>query len=261
MTVRPMAVAGTFYPENPQNLVAVLRLLLESAPKSKTPGLENSRIFIVPHAGYVYSGNVAAAAYALIDSPKFKHVVLFGPSHHVGFSGIVAPSVDFCATPIGEIPVDTEIRKHLLARDLIQIANEPHREEHSLEVQFPFLRQVLGECSLLPLAMGYQQQDTVEKIITELWEQEDILFLFSSDLSHFHPYAEASEIDQNTIKKIAAKDPSLDGEEACGCVGINGLIQFAEKRKLQFRPILYQNSGDSAGDKDSVVGYLSAAFL
>lgn len=250
---RPPAVAGAFYPADPSELIASVDAMLDSG-KSAGPA---PKVIIAPHAGHVYSGSIAAQAYSRLKDAKSQvsRVVLLGPSHRVSFKGIAASSVTAYRTPLGEIPVDSAAVQQTLKFKGTGFLDEAHAEEHSLEVQLPFLQRILGAFSLVPLVVGDAGKEEVAAILSELWGGPETLIVISTDLSHFHPYAEASKIDANTSSKILALDASLGGEEACGCRPLNGLLHLLKIRELKVEQILVRNSGDTAGTKDRVVGY------
>jgi len=254
--IRHMAVAGTFYPADKNQLRLMLKGYLDDAPQNnKVP-----KAIIVPHAGYIYSGPIAATAYArlqLAEQP-IKKVLLIGPSHRVGFKGMALSTADQFATPLGNIAIDTETVKQLAELPFVQYSDQIHELEHSLEVQLPFLQMVLGSFSLIPIVTGDATPDQVCQVIEKFWEQEDVLIVISSDLSHFHDYQTAKKMDQLTSEIIEQLQyEKLDGESACGRVPVSGLMALARKNKLEIKNIDLRNSGDTAGfaDLDRVVGY------
>jgi AmmeMemoRadiSam system protein B len=257
-SVRPAAVAGFFYPADPRELRDEVARYLDSASNDslRTPG-EAPKALIVPHAGYIYSGRVAAAAYAAIAARRdtIRRVVLLGPSHRVYLHGIAVPRSDAFATPLGEIPVDAKRRHKLIASGEVMSADAPHAQEHSLEVQLPFLQMLLGEFELLPLVAGAAEPGHVAAVLDAVWGDEETLVLISSDLSHYHTYDLARVIDGQTSAAILHKQTTLTGEQACGAVCINGLLHLTRHRRLDVSEILRMNSGDTAGDRQRVVGY------
>lgn len=263
MNIRPTAVAGTFYPGE----APVLQDWLQQTLLSKQYTQKNSslpRALIVPHAGYVYSGQIAAHAFRLWRDAdqKIRTVVIMGPAHRVGFYGMATIDFDALATPLGTLKVDTELRVRLLNEfEFLQINNYAHAPEHSLEVMLPFLRSLLPAVKVLPLLNGSLNVDEVKSVLEKLWQQEGVYFVISSDLSHFHPYSEAQSIDAETAAWIENKQwPNLDGNHACGYKGIQGLLAMNQAERLKIDPIERLNSGDTAGSKDSVVGYGSWAI-
>lgn len=258
-SVRPAAVAGSFYPAHPETLRRLVELMLHDAhPKRGKP-----HAFIVPHAGLIYSGPVAATAYAQLArlEPKPTRVVLLGPSHHVGFTGLALPDCEAFETPLGSIPLDRSTVETLRALPQVHSLAKAHVKEHSLEVQLPFLQRVLGGFTLVPLVVGEATPAEVAEVIEAAWGGADTVVLVSSDLSHFHSWSEARELDHQTAERIVALDERpLDGEEACGCTPVNGLLEVARRRGLACTPLDVRNSGDTAGDRSRVVGYGAFAF-
>ena len=258
--VRPPAVAGLFYPEDATRLRdTVLGFVHERAPGTP-PRLPKA--LIVPHAGYLYSGTVAGCGYRLVEGAGagIRHVVLFGPSHRVPMRGMAVPSDDFFATPLGDVPIDDAGRRRLRELGLAGIADAPHASEHSLEVQLPFLQAVLTDFDLLPVAVGLVQSEQVEHALEAVWDGPDTLIVVSSDLSHYHTYAEAKQLDDETTRSILARRGDVSDEQACGARGINGLMAVARRKGLRVELLDQRNSGDTAGDRSRVVGYASYAL-
>ncbi len=253
MNTRPAAVAGMFYPAEATTLERAVRELLAVAPA----GDADAKAIIAPHAGYVYSGPTAAHAYRLLESrrDRIRRVVLLGPAHRVYLQGMAVPSVDAFATPLGDVVIDTDAVEQVREMPGMQISDEAHAEEHSLEVHLPFLQTVLDDFKLVPIVVGVCDAIEVEAVVEALWGGDETLIVASSDLSHFHPYAEAQEIDANTTARIEARETSLRGEEACGAYALNGLLLAATAKGLKVRTLDVCNSGDTAGDRFRVVGY------
>ncbi|MDD5227485.1 MAG: AmmeMemoRadiSam system protein B [Methylococcales bacterium] len=252
--IRQPAVAGTFYPANPEVLQKLLNTYL-NAVKSTT---KIPKAIIVPHAGYIYSGEVAASAYARLkaDADKIKRVVLVGPSHHVYFEGLAVSHANFFNTPLGGIPVDTIAIQNLLTLPFVGYDDEAHALEHSLEVQLPFLQTVLKDFKLIPIVVGNSTAAQVSQALELFYDEVDTLIVISSDLSHYHDYATAQQLDLETSHKIEnLQYQQLDSNCACGCVGVSGLLALAEKKSRQIKTVDLRNSGDTAGDKSRVVGY------
>jgi AmmeMemoRadiSam system protein B/AmmeMemoRadiSam system protein A len=249
--VRAPAVAGTFYPENTRELASTVDSML---PDSQAAA---PKVIIAPHAGYIYSGAIAGHAYSGLKNAAtpITRVILLGPSHRVGFKGIAATSSTAYSTPLGKIPVDSAAVQLALQQNGTGFLDEAHTNEHSLEVHLPFLQRVLDTFSLVPLVVGDATTDEVAGVLKVLWGGPETLIVISSDLSHYHPYSEAQQIDAKTSKKILALEPELVGEEACGCRPLNGLLQVLRDKKLTVEEIDVRNSGDTAGDRDRVVGY------
>ena len=220
------------------------------------------KALIVPHAGYIYSGAVAAHAYDELAAARgtVKRVVLFGPAHYVGGRGLALPECEAFETPLGRIPLDAAGIAAL--GDLKQVVRSAaaHAQEHSLEVQLPFLQRMLGDFSLIPIAAGAALTEEVVAVIERLWGGTETLFVISTDLSHYHAYEEAKRIDGATLERIGAFAADLNYEEACGATALNGLLQVAQRKKLSIRLLSACNSGDTAGGKDRVVGYASFAL-
>ena len=255
--IRQSAVAGMFYPGNPKDLDSTVKTFLNHARKSdSTP-----RAIIVPHAGYVYSGQVAAQAYKSLEpiSDSIRRVVLLGPSHRVPFYGCALSSADYFATPLGNIPIDTSANAALIQAGLARTMDEAHALEHSLEVQLPFLQEVLSEFKLVPIVVGEAEAEEIAAILDFFWEDKTTLFVISSDLSHYHPYEEAVQRDGITTESILHFN-SVSSHQACGCKPVNGLLVQAKKHHLSARLLELKNSGDTAGSKDQVVGYGAYAF-
>ena len=257
---RPAAVAGSFYPGAADQLAATLSAMLGAA-RAGAPA-SPIKALVVPHAGYIYSGPIAASAYALLAPQRssITRVVLLGPCHRVAVRGLALPTARAFATPLGDIPVDEGLESALLDLPQIQRSDAPHQLEHSLEVQLPFLQTVLQSFTLLPLAVGDATVPEVAEVLNRIWGGPETLIVISSDLSHYHGYAEAQRRDQATVEKILALQPLDSFEQACGALPVNGLIVAAARHGLRPRLVDLRNSGDSAGDRDRVVGYASLAF-
>jgi MEMO1 family protein len=258
--VRPAAVAGTFYPDAPGALGAQVRAYLGQARAAAEPA-RPPKALIVPHAGYIYSGPIAAAAYArLAGLEGIRRVVLLGPAHRVPLNGLAVPSVDAFATPLGEIPVDRAAVAAALDLPQVSESDRAHALEHSLEVQLPFLQLLLGSFRVVPFAVGDASAAEVAQVIELLWGGAETLIVISSDLSHYHPYGEARAIDQASARSVLELSPTLGYEQACGAVPINGLLTVARRRGLHPQLLDLRNSGDTAGDRFRVVGYASFVF-
>lgn len=257
---RPPAVADMFYPGNAQTLRTALDNLL-AAPAYAPTGVR-PKVLIAPHAGYVYSGITAAAAYAQIAAFRddIRRVVLLGPAHRVVVRGLAASSASAFSTPLGEVPVDSPALDSI--RDLPQVclSDLAHAQEHSLEVHLPFLQQVLGEFTIVPLVVGNASADQIAQVLDRLWGGNETLIVVSSDLSHYLPYPRACAKDEFTVETILRLRAELDHEQACGATPINGLLQVAKSRGLRAQLLDLRNSGDTAGDKSRVVGYAAFAF-
>jgi MEMO1 family protein len=254
-SVRPPAVAGLFYPGDEHELRDAVSAYL-AQHKTETTGA-SPKALIVPHAGYIYSGGTAAAAYATVANLRhsIRRIVLLGPSHRVYLRGMAAPAADSFATPLGRIEIDRALKAALLQRADVVEADAPHAQEHCLEVQLPFLQTLFDDFTLLPLVLGSVAPEHVAAALAEVWGDAATLVLVSSDLSHYRSYEQARQIDAATSASILRREPTLVGEQACGSVGINGLLYLAAQRDLAVSQIARCNSGDTAGDRSRVVGY------
>jgi AmmeMemoRadiSam system protein B len=261
-SVRPAAVAGSFYPADPAVLAIEANTLLDGARRHGVPQ-PLPKALIVPHAGYVYSGPVAAHAYALLERGRalYRRVVLLGPVHRVPVRGLALPGVTAFATPLGNVVLDGGLAQRLAGLPQVVVFPEAHTWEHSLEVQLPFLQSVLDDFTLLPLAVGDATPEEVAEVLEAAWGGEETLIVISSDLSHFHPYRMAQQIDSATAQAILDLRGPLSHQEACGGTPVNGLLLAARRHKLQPRLLDLRNSGDTAGDHSRVVGYAAFAFI
>lgn len=250
---RQPAVAGLFYPEEPHELRAVVQGYLDAGPA----GGERPKALIVPHAGYVYSGPVAAAAYRRLIGldPPVRRVVLAGPSHRASLPGLALPDATAFATPLGTVPVDQAGVVALQSVRGVTVSSLPHRAEHSLEVQLPFLQVTLGDFSLVPLAVGDADAATVADVLEACWGGAETLIVVSTDLSHFLDYDTARAFDAATARAILERAGDFGGEQACGCRALNGLMRLARRHNLRIEALDLRNSGDTSGDRSRVVGY------
>ena len=259
VSIRPAAVAGAFYPDSAPALENTVSLMLMKAPRGVS---FSPKAIIVPHAGYIYSGPIAACVYAPLRKLRdtVERVVLLGPTHRVAVNGLALPSCKAFTTPLGDIPVDQQAVAAIEGLPQIVFSDAAHAQEHSLEVQLPFLQIVLGEFSLLPLAVGEASPSAVAEVIERLWGGEETLIVVSSDLSHYLPYDSARQTDERTAQHILDLDPTIHHQQACGASPVNGLLLAARKHGLHAQLIDLRNSGDTAGDKARVVGYGAFAF-
>lgn len=254
-SIRPAAVAGLFYPDNAGQLSAMIKQFIA---KVDEPATHAPKALIVPHAGYIYSGSVAASAYARLQAAaaSIERVVLIGPSHRVAFTGLALEHADQFATPLGNIPVDTQSREQLSQLSFVDYLDEAHSQEHCLEVQLPFLQLMLNDFSLLPLVAGDASPQQVCQVLEQVWGGPETLIVISSDLSHYKDYATAQQLDRETSNHIEALEyERLGHNSACGRVPVSGLLAYARKHQLQVKTVDLKNSGDTAGDKRRVVGY------
>jgi AmmeMemoRadiSam system protein B len=251
---RPAMAAGSFYPASAENLGRMISRLLASARSSERPDLSG---IVVPHAGYVYSGPVAARAFAslAVAKDRFRRCIIVGPSHFVPFSGIAAPSHATFATPLGVLPVDADAVKALIAAARVVIDDAAHERDHAIEVELPFLQAILGNLPIIPLLFGITSARAVAAAIAEVWTDTTLLVV-SSDLSHYEDCEAARSHDLRTAEAIEAFDESAIGPaDACGHLAIRGALIEAKWRGLAIERAALCNSGDTAGDKQSVVGY------
>lgn len=258
--VRQAAVAGMFYPDDENELRSMIKRYLEQATPKPGPA---PKAIIAPHAGYIYSGPVAANAYInlLGAAESIEKVVLLGPSHRVPIRGLAASSATHFATPLGLIPVDTESVKSVCEFPQVKINDNAHAMEHSLEVHLPFLQLVLNEFSIIPLVVGQTSPEEVDQVLTRLWDGPATLLVISSDLSHYHDYETAQRLDSETSRAIETLDyPQINYENACGRDPVNGLLHLAKRFGMHAETIDLRNSGDTAGPHDKVVGYGAYLF-
>jgi AmmeMemoRadiSam system protein B len=236
--------------------------LLDAAPRPAANDAECPKALIVPHAGYIYSGPIAASAYARLVPGRslIRRVVLLGPVHRVPIRGLALPGADSFVTPLGAVTVDAEAAARLHAMPQVVESEPAHSLEHSLEVQLPFLQTILEEFTLVPLVVGDASPSEVAEVIERLWGGPETLIVVSSDLSHYHRYERAAEIDSSTVDDILALADTLDHEQACGATPINGFALCARRHGLKPELLDLRNSGDTAGEKSRVVGYAAFAF-
>lgn len=259
--IRPAAVAGAFYPGSSQTLSHdVLAMLAAARPAAA--GTPAPKALIVPHAGYIYSGATAAQAYAQLAAVRqiIRRVVLLGPVHRVPVRGLALPGAELFSTPLGEIEIDEDAVASIRALPQVVVSAAAHAQEHSLEVQLPFLQLALDHFKLLPLAVGDATAAEVAQVLDALWGGDETLIVISSDLSHFLPYATARAMDHDTVQGILRLQTNLNHQQACGATPVNGLLLAAQRHHLQPRLLGLCNSGDTAGDKARVVGYAALAF-
>ncbi len=259
--VRPAAVAGMFYARDEAALRHDVRTLLTNATE-KVADLAVPKAVVVPHAGYIYSGCVAGLGYGLVARAKgtITRVVVLGPCHRVAVRGIALPDADAFASPLGDIRLDTEAMASIADLPCVVTSREAHAQEHSLEVQVPFIQEALGDVTLVPLAVGSATPAEVASVIDALWGGPETLIVISSDLSHYLPYAKAQRIDAKTIEKVLALDGPIESRSACGAGPLNGLLHTARARGMRTTLIGACNSGDTAGDRNRVVGYAAIGF-
>jgi len=255
-SIRPAAVAGMFYPGDARTLAAEVDDLLGGATQP-VPRLGYPKALIVPHAGYVYSGAVAARAYDELIPARgmVRRVVLLGPTHRVAVKGLAVPSSEAFATPLGSVRIDSEALRAVSDLPQVLVSDPAHALEHSLEVQLPFLQKVLGDFALAPFAVGSASVREVAEVIERLWGGAETLVVISTDMSHYHTYEQARAMDDATLARIAGFATDINHREACGATPLNGLLFASKKKGLSLKLLSACNSGDTAGGKGRVVGY------
>ncbi|MEH6472954.1 MAG: AmmeMemoRadiSam system protein B [Halopseudomonas sp.] len=253
MTMRLAAVAGIFYPEEPQ----ALRQQVDGYLKDDCFSRNRPKAIVVPHAGFKYSAEIAASAYRLIKplADRIERVVLLGPAHRVALDGMALPESERFATPLGEIDIDAPLVASLRSLPQVTRSNSAHAQEHCIEVQLPFLQQLIPRFTILPLVVGRCTPQEVVEVLERVWGGDETLLVFSSDLSHYLSYTQARQTDSETCKQLCRLEGPLHGEQACGSYALNGLIEFSRNRGLHIDMLDLRNSGDTAGDKHRVVGY------
>jgi AmmeMemoRadiSam system protein B len=262
-TVRQPAVSGLFYPAEAGQLHHdVAQYLAEAKPVSAAAHIPKA--IIAPHAGYMYSGPVAASVYARLLPARhtIQRVILLGPSHRVAFMGIASSSAEAFATPLGNIPLDRDAIHKLATLPQVHLLDQAHSMEHSLEVHLPFLMEVLDSFTLVPLVVGDSSSQDIAEVLATLWGGSETLIVISSDLSHYHDYNTAKRLDRETSNAILSFDEdAIFSENACGFLPVRGLLQLAKQKALSAELVDLRNSGDTAGDKSRVVGYGAYAFF
>ena len=255
--IRRAAVAGAFYPGNPRDLDTMVRRFLADAeanvPKGPVP-----KAIIAPHAGYIYSGAIAATAYARVKpaADLVRRVVLLGPCHRVAVNGLAVSSANAFETPLGTIPLDRPAIESILPLPQVSVFDPTHENEHSLEVHLPFLQEIFSDFSLVPLVVGRASGDDVAEVLERLWGGSETVIVVSSDLSHDLDYDTAQRMDAATSEAIEALDPSaIDFGQACGRVPVAGLLTLARRRALDVTTLDLRNSVDVTGVPGRVVGY------
>jgi AmmeMemoRadiSam system protein B len=265
-SVRPAAVAGSFYPADPDELAAVVDTLLQGARlrASKVAAAVAPVALVVPHAGYVYSGPVAASAYECLRERQVRRIAVLGPAHYVPLTGIAVPAASAFATPIGAVPVDVHTCAALAERyEWVTVDDHPHRPEHSIEVQLPFLQRMLARgWTCVPLVVGESAPEQVADVLDTLWVEEDILPVISTDLSHYLDQVSAGRRDRRTARAVVEADAGAIGRrDACGSFALRGLLHWARRHELDVRLLHLATSADAGGDPGRVVGYGAFALL
>jgi len=259
--IRPPAVAGMFYTGEPETLAGEVSAMLAGV-RRRPEFAQPPKALIVPHAGHIYSGPIAASAYALLAeaASMIQRVVMFGPAHRYAVNGLALPDAEAVATPLGVVPLDLEAMRRAQALPQVSVSAAAHGMEHSLEVQLPFLQTVLQDFRLVPFVVGHGSGHDIAEVIDLLWDGPETLIVISSDLSHYLPYAMARQKDQKTTETILHLEALTEFEQACGALPINGVIEVARRRGLKPTLLDLRNSGDTAGDRSRVVGYAAFAF-
>jgi len=256
MRTRPPAFAGMFYSDKPQELAAAVKAYVAQATLVVTP--KPPKAVVAPHAGYIYSGPIAGTAYAALAARggQVERVILLGPSHRVAFGGVATSGAGVFETPIGPVAVDRDAVAELVRTGLAREFEPAHENEHSLEVQLPFLKQLFPGARVVPLLAGDDDWNVAKRILAKLWGGDETVIVVSSDLSHYHDYATAKKIDAGTaqsMQNLAAGQ--VDHEQACGATGVNALLALVADKGLACTTLDLRNSGDTAGPKNRVVGY------
>ncbi|MBF0446984.1 MAG: AmmeMemoRadiSam system protein B [Magnetococcales bacterium] len=258
--IRPTAVAGTFYPKDPNILRRMVRGFLDNA---KPDRLGEPKGLIVPHAGYVYSGQIAAHGYVNLspaDPGRPRRVFVLAPSHRVYLDGVSVGNYHAYETPLGPVEVDQSVVESLAILPDVSRSPAAHTQDHALEVQLPFLQETLAHFRLVPIMFGDISGGQLADIISRCWQPEDLIVI-SSDLSHFHPDDKARELDQRSHEAVLSGKPrSIESCEACGRTGMSALLEIARRQQWTPKLVFYGNSGDTAGDKNRVVGYATYLF-
>jgi AmmeMemoRadiSam system protein B len=252
--IREAAVAGQFYPGSEDELRTTVGKYLDEVPARAGP---RPKALIVPHAGSIYSGPVAASAYARLRPyrDQISRVILLGPCHRVPLRGLALSGADVFRTPLGDVPLD---RKAIASLDLpaVRVFAQAHAFEHSLEVHLPFLQILLDDFTLVPLVVGDAAAETVADVLEALWGGPETLIVISSDLSHFLDYDTAKKRDLATCRAIEHFDTkSIGPDDACGCHPVGGMLELARRRGMAVETLDLRNSADTAGHKAQVVGY------
>lgn len=257
-TIREPVIAGDYYPADPNMLHHNLEVLLHNTATQPAP---LPKVLIVPHAGYYYSGPIAAEAFRLLNPERhvIHRIVIFGPSHRIPIKGMALPTSDAFATPLGQVPVNRDLVKEIGQLPGVTFSDSAHLIEHSIEAQLPFLQEILDSFEIVPVLVGDAEPQHVAAVIDALWGGPETVLVISTDLSHYHDYAKGKALDAQTADKILRKDYHLTRSEACGARAINGLMLSKHADTLRARTIVLRNSADTAGQKGEIVGY--GAFM
>ena len=258
---RPAAVAGLFYPESERELRPLVERYLDLDSTSRL--VPSAKAIIAPHAGYVYSGQIAASAFRCFvqDRNRIRRIVLIGPAHRVPVDGVALPEAAAFATPLGSVRIDPELTARIVEMPWVSTSDEAHAPEHCLEVELPFLQVLLGEFSILPLLVSDVSAGGLADVLERIWGGEETRFVISSDLSHYMSYEVAQELDRETARQVLDMHGHIASHRACGAVAINGFLEAARRQGLMPKLLDLRNSGDTAGDRSRVVGYGAFAFV
>lgn len=259
MLIRPPAVAGQFYPAGANDLHDMIKGFLDAVPD---PG-PAPKALIAPHAGYIYSGPVAASVYARVKTARdrIQRVVLLGPAHRVPFQGLATSGADAFRTPLGDVMLDRQAIEAVQALPQVRTLDQAHAPEHSLEVHLPFLQEVLDDFTLVPLVVGDATAEQVAEALEILWGGDETLIVISSDLSHYHDYDTARQMDEATSRAIEeGRIEAIGYDQACGRNPVAGMLLAARRHQLRARTLDLRNSGDTAGPRNQVVGYGAYVF-
>lgn len=265
--IREAAVAGSFYPADAAELREVVQRMVDAGPAPAADGCGPPQALVVPHAGYVYSGPVAAQAYARLarQRHRYRRILLLGPAHCVPLRGMALSSADAFRTPLGDVPLDRTVIDGL-RHPAVSTSDAAHRSEHCLEVQLPFLQVALDTFTLVPIVVGDAQPEQVAEVIERLWNGPETLPIVSTDLSHYLNYEQARRRDRDTCEAIEALAGSaIAHSAACGATPLRGLLAVAARRGLRAVTLDMRNSGDTArgpaAEMDRVVGYGAWMFV
>ena len=260
--VRAPAVAGLFYPADPTELREQIDTLMRRSATSQVAE-RRPKAVVAPHAGYIYSGPIAASAYARVAELRgtVTRVVLLGPAHRVPVRGLAVPTVDALRTPLGDVSVDDELRTAVSAHPAVVLDDLPHAEEHSIEVQLPFLQRALGDFTLLPLVVGNVEAEVVADVLDAVWGGPETLIVVSTDLSHYESHDAAVIHDEHTVAAIVAGNGAEIGPyDACGATPLRGLMTAASRHGIEPHLLDRRTSGETAGQPNRVVGYASLVY-
>jgi len=259
--IRPATVAGLFYPGSSRELLPMVEGFLAAAAGSEPN--QSPKAVIAPHAGFIYSGPIAGSAFRCFagDAPQIRRIILMGPAHRLPVRGVALAGQEAFETPLGKVPVDSEMVGQISDMPQVSVNPAAHAPEHCLEVELPFLQQVLGEFSILPLLVSSATAEEIAEVLERLWGGPETRIVISSDLSHYLTYETARQTDRETAQQVVELDGRLEEHRACGAVAINGLMEAARRHGLIPRLLDLRNSGDTAGDRTRVVGYGAFAFI